>query len=108
MRRQVRAAMIFNGARDIDEIDEETFNEICIMYGEGMLGNRAIFNALAPITAGVFNYLRTPSSPSYTAEKIFPWITEYDHPELEDQADNSLLLFMSQAPGFSMERFNVG
>ena len=76
------------------------------MYAEGMLGTKSVFDALAPITAGVFNYIRDPSSPPYNADKIFPWINEYSTPEIDNPADNSLLLFMTQAPGFSMERFN--
>ena len=107
MRRQLRAAMIFNGhtAEYIDSLDEETFTELQVMFADGFIGNKAIYNSLAPLTAGVFNYIRPSGTPSYTQEKIFPWINEYSiHPDNDVTASDGLLMFMSQAPGFSMER----
>lgn len=80
------------------------------MYADGMLGNRGLFDSLAPVTAGVFNYMRSENSPPYNSNKIFPWINEYfenpDYePSPEQQVNNSLLSYVSQAKGFSKERF---
>lgn len=115
MRRQVKAALIFNGhtLQSVDDIDEETFNDICVMYGDGVLGGRAIYDALSPITTAVFNYIRKPETAPYNADAIFPWITEYTknpefEPTLEDKNNQALLVFMTQAPGFNMERFKSG
>lgn len=115
MRRQVKAALIFNGhtVESIDEIDEETFTDICVMYGDGVLGGKAAYNAIAPLTTAVFNYIRPPNSPAYSADSIFPWINEYDkNPEFEptaqEKANHALLMFMSNAPEFNMERFKNG
>jgi hypothetical protein len=112
MRRQVKAALIFNGhtLQSVDDIDEDTFNDICVMYGDGILGGRAMYDALAPITTAVFNYIRRPETPPYNADGIFPWITEYTknpefEPTKEDKNNQRLLAFMSQAPGFNIERF---
>lgn len=108
--------MIFNGhtAQSINEIDEETFTEIIVMWADGILGNRGTFEAMAPITTAVFNFMRNPSTAAFTTDKIFPWVREYIiNPDLEptaqEKTSQALLAYMSAAPGFSMERFkNVG
>lgn len=114
MRKQVRAAMIFNGSTpaQIDEIDEETFSEICVMYGDGILGNKGFYDSITPITTAVFNYMRDPNkSPPFDSKKLFPWIFEYEQnpdfePTRQDAASNALLAFMTVAPGFDIGRFN--
>lgn len=107
--------MVFNGhtAEYIDSLDEELFGDIQIMYADGMLGGKGVFDALAPITAGVFNYMRPQGAPPYKTEQIFPWVVEYlKNPDLEpspeEQVSNSLLGFMSQAKGFKKDRFKNG
>ncbi len=107
--------MIFNGhtADTVDDIDEETFGNICVMYGDGLLGGKGIFDAIAPLTAAIFNYLREKGAPSHKSADIFPWIAEYDkNPDLdipeEAKINNALLTFMSGAPGFKPEVFNGG
>lgn len=103
--------MIFNGhtAEYIDSLDEETFTELQVMFADGYIGNRSIFEAIAPLTAGVFNYIRPSGTPAYSQDKIFPWINEYMvHPDNDPEKGDGLLLFMSQAPGFSMERMKNG
>ena len=111
----MKAALIFNGhtIESIDEIDEETFTDICVMYGDGVLGGKAVYDAIAPLTTAVFNYIRPPNAPAYKAEAIFPWVNEYDrNPEFEptsqDKANNALLLFMTSAPDFNIGRFGNG
>jgi hypothetical protein len=105
--------MIFNGhsAESIDKIDEETFTEICVMFSDGILGNKGTFDAITPLTTAVFNYIRPSGAPAYKSENIFPWVVEYEkNPDLElpkqDMISNALLSFMMQAPGFSMEKIN--
>jgi hypothetical protein len=105
--------MIFNGhtEKSVSEINEEIFTEIQVMYADGMLGNRGIYDSLAPITAGVFNYIRPEGAPSYKPESLFPWINDYwKNPDLEptaqEQASNALMAYMAQAKGFSKERFD--
>ena len=105
--------MIFNGhtAESVDQIDEETFAEICVMWHDGMLGGKGIFDALAPLTATVFNYFREKGAIAHKTESIFPWITEYDkNPDLEvpetEKVSNTLLAFLTSAPGFNMGKVN--
>ena len=105
--------MIFNGHREdyIDSLDEELFTEIQVMYADGMLGNKAIFDALTPVTTAVFNYMRSAGTASFRSNQIFPWINEYaENPDTTrtDSASQSLLTFISQAPGFKMARFENG
>lgn len=104
--------MIFNGhtEKTVSEINEEIFAEIQVMYADGMLGNRAVFDSVAPLTAGVFNYIRPEGAPAYKSDAIFPWINEYwknpDYePTQQEQVSNALLAYVSQAKGFSAERF---
>lgn len=103
--------MVFNGHTEqyINSLDEDLFSEIQVMYADGMLGNKAIYNALTPLTTAIFNYIRDPSTPSFKSDKIFSWINEYSmDPDLDENINDSLLLFMTQAPGFKMDRFTHG
>ena len=101
--------MIFNGHTEqyINSLDEELFADIQVMYADGLLGNRAIYNALTPITTALYNYMRAPNTRAYKSSEIFPWIESYSiNPDIEDNSvNNSLLLFMTQAPNFKMDRF---
>jgi hypothetical protein len=104
--------MVFNGhtTEYIDGLDEELFGDIQIMYADGMFGNKAIFDALAPITTALFNYIRPQNAPSYKVEQIFPWINEYlvnpdFEPTPQEQVSSNLLGYMAQAKGFKKERF---
>lgn len=107
--------MIFNGHTEeyINSLDEDLFAEIQVMFADGMLGNKGIFDAVAPLTAGVFNYLRAQNSQPYKTTDIFPHIVEYSvNPDYEltdkEKVNEALLVFMSQANGFKMERFKSG
>ena len=108
------AALIYNGhtEKTVSELTEEVFTEIQVMYADGMLGNRGIYDAIAPLTAAVFNYMRSEGTAAYKQASLFPWINEYwsnpDH-ELsnEQKVSNSIMAFMSQAPGFDIKRFKL-
>lgn len=109
------AALIFNGhtEQSVSEISEEVFTEIQVMYADGMLGNRAIFDGVAPLTTAVFNYMRAEGAPAYKQQQIFPWINEYwqnpdNEPTPEQQVNNALLSFVSRAKGFDTKRFKNG
>lgn len=81
------------------------------MYGDGMIGNRKTVELLGTLIAGVFNYLRDSGKSSpYSLANIIGSAYDYIYPPLspEDQkaaVSNSLLAFMSQAPGFEKDRF---
>ena len=106
------AAMVFNGHTQqyVESIDEELFTEIQVMYADGMLGNKGIYDALTPVTAAVFNYMRAPNTPAVKVNEIFPWINEYSiHPDKDKPSKNAvsdgLITFISSQKGFSLDRF---
>lgn len=107
--------MVFNGhtEKSVSEISEEVFTEIQVMFADGILGNRGVYDSVAPLTAGVFNYIRPEGAPAYKPEQFFPWINDYfKNPDFEptqaEQVSNSLLAYIAQAKGFSLERFKNG
>jgi hypothetical protein len=101
--------MVFNGHSEeyVETIDEELFTEIQVMYADGLLGNKGIFDALTPVTAAVFNYMRGANTPPIKVTEVFPWVTEYSiHPDTDNNAaSNGLVGFVSQAKGFKFDRF---
>jgi hypothetical protein len=103
--------MVFNGhtRQYVDTIDEELFTEIQVMYADGLLGNKGIFDALTPITTGIYNYLRTQGSATVKAEQIFPWVQEYStDPDNDTTPSDALFTYVTQAKGFKVERFQHG
>ena len=99
--------MVFNGHKieDIDNLDEDMMNCISVMYADGIIGNRAILSTNGSLVAGVFNYMRSPNSQPYDLKQILGASYSYIFPEAKVDASESLLLFMSQAQGFSMDKF---
>lgn len=106
--------MIFNGhtQETIADLDEITMAQIQTMYADGMIGNRALINTIGSLTNGVFNYLRAQGAPAYTLSNIIGNAYDYLYPPLtaeqkKQQANEQLLSFMAQAPGFRADRFGV-
>jgi len=100
--------MVFNGhtIESIDAIDETTMNEIVVMYADGIIGNQGIISGIGSLTAGVFNYMRSGNSPPYSLKQILGNSYGYIFAEAEVKPNDALLLFMTQAKGFSMDKFN--
>ena len=106
--------MIFNGhtKEQIDDIDVVTMLQIQTMYADGLLGNQSIITALGNLTNGVFNYMRPSGAAPYTLTNIIGPAYDYIYPpiseaEQQDKINESLLLFLSQAPGFDANKFEV-
>ena len=99
--------MIFNGhtIQDIDALDEATMSEITIMYADGLIGNRNLIVTLGSLVAGVFNYIRSNNSPSYNLKSVIGSAYGYIYDDIEASPSDSLLTFMSQAPGFTIDKF---
>ena len=81
------------------------------MFSDGLIGSKGAFDSLAPLTAAIFNYLRAPNTPATKPAEIFPWIADYEkNPDFDvvdsEQINNSLLTFLTQSPGFNMDRVN--
>lgn len=99
--------MIFNGHTQdtIDALDEATWNEITIMYADGLIGNRSLITTLGKLTTGVFNYMRPSSSPPYDLKGVIGSAYGYIYEDKEADPSDALLTFMSQAPGFNIDKF---
>lgn len=105
-------ALIFNGHthETIADLDDVTMANLQTMYADGLLGNRGILEVLSSLTNGVFNYMRPSNSPAYKLANIMGRAYDYVYPPLpvsENAVSDSLLVFMSQAPGFSQDKFEV-
>jgi len=99
--------MVFNGHTqdNIDALDEQIFNEIVVMYADGLLGNKNLITTLGTLTAGVFNYMRPSNSSPYDLKGVIGSAYGYIYEDKEATPSDSLLTFMSQAPGFTMDKF---
>lgn len=100
--------MVAHGANP-DNVDEETFRQICVMYADGVIGNRGTVEALGSLTAGVYNYMRNPTRQPYALRDIIGKVYDYIYPpqDTTEAVSDALLLFMSQATGFNTDRFKV-
>lgn len=99
--------MIFNGHTQdtINEIDEETFTAITIMFADGILGNKGLLNLQGAFMNGVFNYIRPPHSAPYSLKSLTGNVYAYLYPDVDVDPSDSLKAFISQAKGFSMSKF---
>lgn len=99
--------MVFNGhtIQDIDALDEATMNEITVMFADGLIGNRSLLSIQGSLVAGVFNYLRASNSQPYTLKSVLGSAYDYIYGLEKTDPSESLLIFMSQAPNFKMNRF---
>jgi hypothetical protein len=99
--------MVFNGHTqdNIDALDEQVFNEIVVMYADGLIGNKSLITTLGTLTAGVFNYMRSSSSLPYDLKGVIGSAYGYIYDDKEASSSDSLLTFMSQAPGFTIDKF---
>jgi hypothetical protein len=99
--------MIFNGhtIQNIDALDEATMNEIIVMYADGLLGNKSLLVTQGTLTAGVFNYMRSNNSSPYTLKNILGKAYSYIYADDDENPSDTLLTFMTQAPGFNMTKF---
>ena len=107
--------MIFNGhtMKSIGDLDQITMLQIQAMYSDGTLGNHGLLAQLAVLTTGVFNYIRPGHAAPYRLAGTLGAVHDYLYPpaskeQLAAQANDSLLAFMVQAPGFSKGRFDHG
>ena len=107
--------MIFNGhtPESIGDLDQITMLQIQTMYADGTLGNHGLLAQLATLTTGIFNYIRPPHAAPYRLAGTLGAVHDYLYPpaskeQLAAQANDSLLAFLVQAPGFNSEKFNHG
>ena len=110
MRLQARAYMLAHGANP-DAMSEDDFQLVMVALNDGFIGNKKVLNTLGYLTTGVFNYIRGANSPAYSLENILGLVHDYIYRPLTDDekrehASNSLLTFISIAPG-AKDHLNV-
>lgn len=96
----------------INALDEVTMAQVQTMYADGVIGNQGTINLLGKLINGVFNYIRPANSSVYSLQQIIGQAHDYLFPPLskeekERQGNEALLTFITQAPGFSMDRMKV-
>lgn len=98
--------MIAHGANP-DNLDEQTFRQICVMYSDGVIGNGLVIETLGNLTAGVYNYMRPNNSQAYTLKNIIGSAYEYIYPpqDMTKTVNQSLLAYVSQAKGYNPTMF---
>lgn len=67
---------------DPDAVDVETFNDICVMYADGLIGNQGILEVLGGLSAGIYNYIRASNTPPYKLQDTIPRAYQYIYPPL--------------------------
>jgi hypothetical protein len=98
---------------DPDSIDEERFTDICIMWADGVIGNRGILEVLGSLTGAVYNYMRSENQRAYKLNDIIPRAHDYLYPPLtEDQkkakVNESLLSYLKAKPNVPQKLFGKG
>jgi len=78
--------------------------DIEIMLHDGMVGPKALAVALSALATGNLNSKLQKGAKAFKMQDILPSLSDYINPPLSEaeqraQANNSLLSFMSQAPG---------
>jgi hypothetical protein len=88
---------------DPDSIDEERFTDICIMYVDGLIGNRGMMEVLGSLTGAIYNYMRSENQAAFKLQDIIPKTYNYLYPPLTeqqkaDQVNEALQNYMKAAP----------
>lgn len=102
--------MLTANGTDPDSIDEERFTDICIMYVDGLIGNRGMMEVLGSLTGAIYNYMRSENQAAYKLQDIIPKTYNYLYPPLTeqqkaDQANEALRAYMKAAPNAPKEIF---
>lgn len=103
MRLQTRAYVLAHGG-DPDAMSEDDFRLVMVSYADGIIGNKKVLSTLGSLTAGVFNYLRSDKSKTYSLEDIIGTAHDYIYPPLtaeqkQHDLNQRLKTFLSSRPG---------
>ena len=104
--------MIFNGhtSESVDELDEETFTDIQIMYADGILGNKKILQVGAETNLVIYNYLRGKNQKSYETKDFLGQANAYIYyePSVEEKQAAAVTAWATLLPQKIMERMSGG
>lgn len=98
---------------DPDSVDEERFTDICIMWADGVIGNRGLLEVLGSLTGAVYNYMRSENQRAYKLNDIIPRAHDYLYPPLTEEqkkakVNESLLSFLQVKPNAPQKLFGKG
>jgi len=102
--------MLAHGANP-DELDEDVFRQIVVMYADGQIGNHGIVETIGSLTTGVYNYIREPNKPAYKLQEVIgKRFYEYLYPpqDSKEAVNEALSMFVTRAKGFDPKRFKGG
>jgi hypothetical protein len=105
----VKAYLTAHGT-DPNQVDEETFTDICIMYNDGLIGNFGLMQVLGTLTAGQFNTMLPKGKQPYKLQHIIPTQYEYLYPPRTEQdksksLNDALLNFLRAKPNAPKKLF---
>lgn len=78
--------LVANGT-DPDTIDEEVFLDICIMYSDGLIGNKGLLEVLGSLTGAIYNYMRSENQSAFKLKDIIPKAYNYIYPPLTKEQE---------------------
>lgn len=98
---------------DPDSVDEERFTDICIMWADGVIGNRGLLEVLGSLTGAVYNYMRSENQRAYKLNDIIPRAHDYLYPPLTEEqkkakVNESLLGYLKVSPNAPQKLFGKG
>ena len=93
----------------ISQIPQDYFHDLMIMTADGLIGHRASWYQSATICSMMANIMG--QEPPLTANKIFPWVFEYDQAPLtpkqkQDRAQAGMAQLLMMAPGFEKTKLS--
>jgi hypothetical protein len=82
--------LLFNGhtVHTMNEISEEHFLGMLFLFGSGLLGAKATYDAVGPLTNAVWNYFRRPADKAFVEKDYYPQVYEFFHKKLADEQIN--------------------
>lgn len=94
--------MIFNGhtPQSVDDIDEETFSEIQVMYADGIVGNKRLVQSSAETNVLIYNYLRGKNQNPYKISDFLGRANAYifHEPTVEEQQQAAVSAWVALLP----------
>lgn len=103
--------MIFNGhtSESVDELDEETFTEIQVMYADGVIGNKRLLQGVAETNVLVYNYLRGKNQQPYKISDFLGQANAYlfHEPTVEEQKQAAVSAWVALLPQSLMDKVGM-
>ena len=94
--------MIFNGhtQESVDNLDEETYTDIQVMYVDGVIGNKRIIQNIAETNVLIYNYLRGKNQQPYKIADFLGQANAYifHEPTVEEKKQAAVAQWVALLP----------